>query len=135
MDDLKVCPTLFLEFHDNEVGVDVVREMGGTGVRVAEGGEERKKLWAARHSLYYASLQMREDAKGVVTDACVPLDKFGEVFGETSEDMERMGIVGTTFGHAGDGNFHCILPVREDDGEEYLKKVRASKTSGEELAR
>ena len=27
------------------------------------------------------------------------------------------------FGHAGDGNFHCILPVRDTDSDEYLKKL------------
>jgi D-lactate dehydrogenase (cytochrome) len=29
----------------------------------------------------------------------------------TAEDVERSGVVGPIFGHAGDGNFHCILVV------------------------
>lgn len=30
---------------------------------------------------------------------------------------------GPIFGHAGDGNLHCILPLRDDDTAEYLDKV------------
>ncbi|KAL3905372.1 MAG: hypothetical protein SGILL_009704 [Bacillariaceae sp.] len=41
----------------------------------------------------------------------------------TVKDVEDLGVVGPCFGHAGDGNFHCILPIMADDSEEYIEKV------------
>ena len=40
--------------------------------------------------------------------------------------MAASGVCGPIFGHAGDGNFHCILVVREgDEGTEYMRAVEA----------
>ena len=36
---------------------------------------------------------------------------------------EELGVVGPCFGHAGDGNFHCILPVLEEDSEDYTSRI------------
>mmetsp|Transcript_19587 Transcript_19587/g.49952 ORF Transcript_19587/g.49952 Transcript_19587/m.49952 type:complete len:110 (-) Transcript_19587:164-493(-) len=41
----------------------------------------------------------------------------------TADDVQATGVVGPIFGHAGDGNFHCILLVTEDDGQEYRTKL------------
>ena len=61
--DLEVAPTLFLEFHGTSgAAVEeaataagaLVDDCGGGGFRWASAPEERTRLWAARHSAYYA---------------------------------------------------------------------------------
>jgi D-lactate dehydrogenase (cytochrome) len=127
-------PTLFLEFHghgEKSVGEQVdftksicVEDCGAFNFRFTSGEEERKSLWAARHQLYYASIWFREGATGaIVTDACVPLSKFAELMTQTAKDVKELDVVGPCFGHAGDGNFHCILPIRDDDSDEYLSRL------------
>lgn len=83
-----------------------------------------KTLWSARHSCYYASCSLRPESKGLVTDVCVPVSNLFALISETVKDVEDSGIVGPCFGHAGDGNFHCILPLLPDDPPEYVNKVK-----------
>jgi D-lactate dehydrogenase (cytochrome) len=126
-------PTLFLEFQapSNESLEEQVKmtesicdDFGGSGFVYCSDEDERKALWSARHSLYYASINLRPGSTGaILTDACVPLSKFAEVIRDTANEIEEKGVVGPCFGHAGDGNFHCILPTAEEDSEEYLSKL------------
>jgi D-lactate dehydrogenase (cytochrome) len=53
----------------------------------------------------------------------VPLSHFANLIEATARDVEEKGLVGPCFGHAGDGNLHCILPLLEDESAEYLEKV------------
>ena len=127
--DLEERPTLFLELEgvtDDAVGAlaevakGVCDEHGGGAFQWASSETERRKLWAARHGTYYASLALRPGSKGIVTDAVVPISRLAEVMTATADDVEACGVIGPIFGHAGDGNFHCILLVREDDPPEYV---------------
>merc|ERR1712157_257988 len=82
----------------------------------------RQTLWAARHQLYYSAIKLRDGAtpqSTIVTDVCVPLSHFVNIINDTAEDVKKNGLVGPCFGHAGDGNFHCILPLTTNDSEEY----------------
>ncbi|CAJ1962909.1 unnamed protein product [Cylindrotheca closterium] len=126
-------PTLFLEFQapsmtslEEQVQMtqSICQDYGGSGFDYCSDEEERKALWAARHSLYYASVKLRPGAKGaILTDACVPLSQFASVIQETAQEIEEKGVVAPTFGHAGDGNFHTIIPIGEDDSEEYIETL------------
>ena len=131
--DREVKPTLFLEFQgpteeslEEQVRMteSIVQDFGGSNFQFTAGEEERKSLWSARHTLYYASLNLRPGAKGaILTDVCVPISKFAELVEATAKEVQEKGVVGPCFGHAGDGNFHCILPVLEDDSDEYMAKL------------
>lgn len=99
-------------------------ESGGGGFEWATSEAERRRLWAARHNTYYAALALRPGSRGIVTDAVVPISRLAEVMRHTADDVEASGVVGPIFGHAGDGNFHCILLVTDDDSAEYRAKVQ-----------
>lgn len=131
--DRTVAPTLFLEFsapsdealqEQVQMTASICDDFGGSEFEFTSGEEERKALWAARHTLYYASLSLRPGAKdALITDACVPISKFAELIEATAKDVEELGVVGPCFGHAGDGNFHCILPMVEGDSDEYTQRL------------
>lgn len=131
---LLVRPTLFLEFQgaselvlqeqvSNTQSI-CVHDFGGSNFSFASNEQDRKALWSARHSLYYAAIALRPGATdALVTDACVPLSKFASLISETAADVREKGVIGPCFGHAGDGNLHCILPILEQESADYLLKV------------
>ncbi|KAL1524279.1 hypothetical protein AB1Y20_019182 [Prymnesium parvum] len=131
--DLDVAPTLFLEFEG--VSEEAVRALAsvsqeccsdhaGAGFQWATSESERRRLWAARHATYYAALALRPGSRGIVTDAVVPLSSLAQVMVDTANDVRSSGVIGPIFGHAGDGNFHCILLVRKDDPPEYVAMLQ-----------
>ena len=128
-----MAPTLFLELEGVTedivaslagVAAEVCADHSGSGFKWASSEADRKRLWAARHATYYAALALRQGSRGIVTDAVVPISRLAEVMRETAEDVARSGVVGPIFGHAGDGNFHCILLVTEDDPPDYLEALK-----------
>jgi D-lactate dehydrogenase (cytochrome) len=131
---MQVKPTLFLEFQgssrvslDEQVSMTesiFVNDFGGSHFDFTSDEQERRALWSARHDLLYATIALRPGATtAFITDACVPLSHFAHLIAATAKDVEEKGIVGPCFGHAGDGNLHCILPLLEDESNEYLAKV------------
>ena len=131
---MELKPTLFLEFegpNDAIVGEQVllaqsicIEDFSGSNFDFCSKEDDRRALWAARHNLYYASLALRPGSTGaLVTDACVPLSAFASMMDCTSKDVRESGIVGPCFGHAGDGNFHSVIPLKDDDTEDYRRRV------------
>ncbi len=132
--------TLFLEFSshsESSVIADLsaaqavcVDDLEGSNFVSARDEMTRNKVWTARHKLYYSSIALRgggddgaTSQSTIVTDVCVPLSSFADIISATAEDLRDLDVFGTCFGHAGDGNFHCILPLRPDDTDEYKDKV------------
>jgi len=144
-------PTLFMEFAGHSkiaAGEDLsaarsicTEDYGGTNFASATDESTRQSLWAARHRLYYSSIALRSSSSGeeeeedgdgvggatpqstVLTDVCVPLPHFADIISATARDVHEMGVVGPCFGHAGDGNFHCIMPLKPNDTKEYKDRV------------
>mmetsp|Transcript_7449 Transcript_7449/g.18142 ORF Transcript_7449/g.18142 Transcript_7449/m.18142 type:complete len:221 (-) Transcript_7449:106-768(-) len=122
----------------SSVAAEISQSYGGSDFEWAVKEEERSKLWQARHNAYYAALALRPGARGWPTDACVPISRLADCIIETADDIQESGdpkvvwavekrrergIVAPIFGHVGDGNFHVILNVHEDDSDEYKNKI------------
>jgi len=131
---MEVKPTLFLEFQGSsavslqeqvEMSKSIcVDDFGGSNFLFHSDEQERRALWSARHSLLYATTALRPGAtSSFITDACVPLSQFANLIEATANDVKEKGLVGCCFGHAGDGNLHCLLPLLEDESQEYLALV------------
>lgn len=125
-------PTLFVEFHGTENGVqeqaelfaDIISEFEGTDFSWDTNEAERKRLWTARHNAYHASSALNPNAKPLSTDACVPISRLAECVTATAKDIEDSGMIGPIVGHVGDGNFHVLLLV-ETDKEGEIEKAEA----------
>jgi D-lactate dehydrogenase (cytochrome) len=107
-------PTLFLEFHGTEAGArDQVEQFkaiaeGEGAIRFdwAESEEERRRLWKARHEVYWAIKAVWPGRDALATDVCVPISRLAECVIETQKDIEASGLIAPIVGHVGDGNFH-----------------------------
>jgi len=125
-------PTLFLEFHGTQAGVeeqarlvqDIARENGGMDFEWTTKPEDRTRLWTARHQAYFACLQLRPGSRAVSTDVCVPISRLTECIVETSKDISRASMPIPLFGHVGDGNFHCEILIRPGS-EAELEEAKA----------
>jgi D-lactate dehydrogenase (cytochrome) len=115
--DYPVAPTLFFEFHGSsdrhvseqaEFVQSIAEEHGASGFQWATRLEDRDKLWEARHAAYYAAIALRPGAKGMATDACVPISRLAECILETQQDNRSAPFPVALVGHVGDGNFHCV---------------------------
>ncbi|MEP3234092.1 MAG: FAD-linked oxidase C-terminal domain-containing protein [Hyphomicrobiales bacterium] len=119
-------PLLLLEFHGTDASVREQAELFKEIAADNEGGEfiwttdaeERTKLWQARHDAYWAALQLVPGKKGISTDVCVPISRLAECMAESQADLLEVGLMAPIVGHVGDGNFHVLLLVDEDNAEE-----------------
>jgi D-lactate dehydrogenase (cytochrome) len=129
--DYPVAPTLFLEFHGSEQGVEeqaravgeVAARHDGGEFRWATRQEDRTRMWRARHDALYAALALRPGSKALITDVCVPISALAECISRTKEDLEASSLLAPIVGHVGDGNFHIAFVV-DPDREEEIAEAR-----------
>ena len=122
-------PTLFLEFSGSDVSVqdqinnfkEIALNRGSSEIEFATTQEEINHLWHARHQLYYATKAMAPNKATINTDICVPISELANCMMETRKDIEKSGLFATLLGHVGDGNFHSIILVDENNPEEKKK--------------
>jgi D-lactate dehydrogenase (cytochrome) len=129
-------PTLFLEFHGNEAGLqkdvqfakEIASDHGCLGFEFETDAKGRTTLWEARHNLAYAYLHGSKGKKMMVTDVCVPLSELAGAITYARAQIEAAGLEGGLLGHIGDGNFHALLMIDPNDRDdlERAEKVNAS---------
>tara|TARA_Y100000996_G_scaffold97328_1_gene69818 strand:- start:1094 stop:2467 length:1374 start_codon:yes stop_codon:yes gene_type:complete len=131
LDNVKASPTLFFEFHGSEntnnESINIVKELsknnGGSDFQWASSTEEQKKLWKARHDVYYSVKALGNNMKVYSTDICVPISNLVECISWAEKEVNRLGLTAPMVGHVGDGNFHSIILYDPDDKEKQ-KKIR-----------
>ncbi|MET0719829.1 MAG: FAD-linked oxidase C-terminal domain-containing protein [Tardiphaga sp.] len=122
-------PTLFFEFHGTDASVAeqaelaeaIAAEHQGQGFQWARAPEDRTRLWHARDNTLYAGLSLRPGAKAMITDVCVPISRLTECLTQTKRDIDDNGLVAPVVGHVGDGNFHLLILIDQDDAEEVAR--------------
>ena len=131
LDNVKASPTLFFEFHGSEntnnESINIVKELSknndGSDFQWASSTEEQKKLWKARHDVYYSVKALGNNMKVYSTDICVPISNLVECISWAEKEVNRLGLTAPMVGHVGDGNFHSIILYDPDDKEKQ-KKIR-----------
>lgn len=122
-------PTLFLEFHGNEAGLqqdvdftrEIVAELGCSDLQFELDSKARHDLWEVRHNLAYAFIHGSPGRKMMVTDVSVPLTQLTAAVLDTRKAMDDVGFDGAIVGHVGDGNYHVILMVDLNNNVELNK--------------
>lgn len=122
-------PHLFLEFHGSSASIaeqvnmfhQIASEHGADGFEWANTTEERNQLWAARHSAYYAGRALRPGSSSLVTDCCVPISRLADCIAEAKVLIVDSGLMAPMVGHVGDGNFHLLILVEQDNHDEWAR--------------
>lgn len=137
--DYQEKPTLFLEFHGSATEVEqqisqvqAYAKTFGSADFVWEKDEARRaKLWRARTDAAPAAMALREGAKLMSTDVCVPISRLAQCIIDTQADITATGLLAPILGHVGDGNFHLTILIDPNDSIEFEK----AKSLNERLVR
>jgi len=86
---------------------EVAQRHGASEVLVAQGEDQRRKLWAARRAVSTALRALKPHK--ISEDICVPRSRIPEAIEKIKAMGEELGLVVATYGHAGDGNLHANI--------------------------
>ena len=131
--DYKIKPTLFLEFHGSESSTQEQVEKASEIASLNDGSdfiwavkqEEINKLWFARHNVLYALSSLRPGSKYYSTDVCVPITALPIAISHSIHVLQQVNL--STYGilgHVGDGNYHCLMMITEDEIESSQKAAQ-----------
>ncbi|MGM0854819.1 MAG: FAD-binding oxidoreductase [Bacillota bacterium] len=127
--DYKEKPTLFLEFHGNEAGLnhdveftkEIVKDHHCEEIIFEEDNAARNRLWEARHNLAYAYVHGNPGKKLMVTDVCVPISELSGAIQYARKKLGELELTGGILGHVGDGNYHALLMIDLNNPKEVEK--------------
>ena len=125
-------PTLFIEFHgpsaaglkeELEIVKEICTENRSLRFDSGIGREERNRLWEARYGVRESIKMNNPGFHPLVIDTAVPISKYSDMVEWGQKIVEKKGLKGYAFGHAGSGNLHMeILGFPEEKAQ--WKKVR-----------
>jgi glycolate oxidase len=85
---------------------------GNVDVLVAQGGQARDRLWAARRMLSKATRKLARHK--LSEDVVVPRTRIADLLDRADVIGRQTGVRNLTYGHAGDGNLHVNFLWNED---------------------
>jgi D-lactate dehydrogenase (cytochrome) len=125
-------PTLFIEFHgisatglreELEMVKEICAENRSLRFDSGIGREERNRLWEARYEVRESIRINNPGLYPLVIDTAVPISKYSDMVEWGQKVLEKRGLKGYAFGHAGSGNLHMeILGIPEEKAQ--WQKVR-----------
>ena len=122
-------PTLFLEFHGNEAGLqsditfatELLNDNGCMELAFEQDERGRNQLWELRHNLAYTYIHSAPSKRLMTTDVVVPINSLPEAINNSREKIESMNIDAGIVGHVGDGNYHILLMVDMNNPQEIAQ--------------
>jgi len=125
-------PTLFIEFHGTSAAglkeeLEIVKEICGEHQSLrfdsGIGREERNRLWEARYGVRESIKVNNPGFHPLVIDTALPISKYSDMVEWGQRIIEKKGLKGYAFGHAGSGNLHMeIMGIPEEKAQ--WQKVR-----------
>jgi len=100
---------------------EIAAGFGGGAFQWASRPEDRNRLWAARHDVYWATKALRPGTEAKATDVCVPISRLAEAILAARDDAAAAGLIAPIVGHVGDGNFHMTFLLDPDDPAEFAR--------------
>ncbi|MER2119154.1 MAG: FAD-linked oxidase C-terminal domain-containing protein [Solibacillus sp.] len=122
-------PTLFLEFHGNEAGLqsdivfasELLNDNGCIELAFEQDERARNQLWELRHNLAYTYIHSAPGKRLMSTDVVVPINSLPDAIQNSRDKIESMQIDAGIVGHVGDGNYHILLMVDIASKEEIAR--------------
>ncbi|KAN0061449.1 D-lactate ferricytochrome c oxidoreductase [Thecaphora frezii] len=90
--------------------------------------QKANQIWQGRkQALYAVAARCQKEGERVwTTDVCVPISALPRLVRETQADLRSLGLTSSCIvGHAGDGNFHGLIPFDSNDAESVRKATEA----------
>ncbi|MFC6764695.1 FAD-binding oxidoreductase [Natrinema soli] len=123
--DLPNAPMAFVEFHENhdveteiEFCRSILEEYPVHDIDIGKSGREMAELWEVRKEMASALKHYDPDLEMLTSgDVTVPISKYADLIDYISALEAEHDLEIPCFGHAGDGNIHYTVMVREGDAD------------------
>ncbi|NCC32167.1 MAG: FAD-binding oxidoreductase, partial [Chloroflexia bacterium] len=99
----------------------ILREYGGFNLRIAQSSEERDRIWYGRKSA--AGAMARLAPAFYLVDGTVPRSKLAATLGGVNAICARAGLEVAYVFHAGDGNLHPFIPLKNPNDPALVRHV------------
>jgi len=111
---------------DLEATREIAEAHGSISFDESRDPTQRKRLWAARHDVTHAVAEVNKGKTIKGTDTCVPLSQLPGAVKAARQIMEKAGLAPQVLGHVGDGNYHMLFAIDDDDPDDVARVQAAN---------